>query len=205
MFLYGEEQEVEILAQEMLWGEGWYHKLLFVLCKMKDGRKIILATDRLTMKPAEVVEAYGRRFGCESGFKVYKELFKGMKYHFWTKSMDHMSHFRSADMPHILEGITDEHRRKKILEAIKASEVYMQCACIAQGISQLISMDQPVGGEVQKATRKRTYTERKVSEKDICNYITKHSGVFFEKYADNELIKFIVERGEPVNAVWDIL
>jgi len=205
-WVYGKKEKFKYLSEILLWGGEWNGKLKFILAEMKDGRRIILATDDLEMSPAKAVELYARRFLCEEGFRSYKGDFHGMDYHFWTKSMEHLSHFRRKDLPHILESAKTSEEQKAILSSIKAAEVYMQGACIAQGIAQLISMNTPVGGEVQLYTKKRTHTHRKVSERDILNYLHGHKDILFTKYAGDQLIKFIREKqtGHQDNA-WEII
>ena len=120
--------------------------------------------------------------------------------------MEHLSHFRKSNLPHILESAKTPKERENILDAVKAGEVYMQGACIAQGIAQLIAMNQPLGGTVQLHTRKRSYTHRKVSERDVCYFLRDHMELFFEKYAIHPLIQFVRERQEtPAENVWAIL
>ena len=206
VWAYGKKVKIKYLSDILLWGDEWKGKLQFILAEMKDGRRIILATDDLKMSPAKAVELYARRFLCEEGFRSYKGDFHGMDYHFWTKSMEHLSHFRSKDLPHILDSAKTPAERKAILSSIKAAEVYMQGACIAQGIAQLISMDTPVGGEVQRYTKKRTHTHRKVSERDVLRYLHGHKDILFAKYAGDQLIEFIREKqvGHPDNA-WNII
>ena len=193
-FFYGKEQTFQYLAVQLRWGDKWNGKLLFVLAVLEDGRRIILATDKLDMDPCDAVELYAYRFLIEEGFRQYKQEFAGMNYHFWTKAMEHLSHFRKKEEGHILDEATTEEQREKILAAIKAAEVYMEISCIAQGITQLISMDQPIDGTVQQFTRKRTNTHRKVSERDIRNFLHEKRELFWTKYKDDPIVKFIRDR-----------
>jgi hypothetical protein len=206
-WIYGKKQKFKYLSLKLLWGDKWNGTLQFVLAELKDGRRIILATDDLEMKPIKAVELYARRFLCEEGFRSYKGDFHGMNYHFWTKSMDHLSHYRKAELPHILESVQEPAEQSKILSCIKAAEVYMQGACIAQGIAQFISMDTPVGGDVQRYTKKRTCTHRKVSERDILNYLRGHKDLLFEKYAGDHLIEFVRQNqeGDNYSSAWKYL
>jgi hypothetical protein len=93
-WIYGKKQKFKYLSLKLLWGDKWNGTLQFVLAELKDGRRIILATDDLEMKPIKAVELYARRFLCEEGFRSYKGDFHGMNYHFWTKSIDHLELYR---------------------------------------------------------------------------------------------------------------
>lgn len=206
LFIYGKHQTVRYYTITLLWGLKLLIPIKFVLCCMEDGRKIILATNDLDLPPVDVIRLYSQRFGSiEEDFKVLKNEFCGMSYRFWTLSMPHLSHFRSKDAPHILEEVTDEHDRKLVLDAIRASELYMQSAFIAQGIVKLLAAKQPVGGIIQKFTQKRTYTERKVSETDVCSFLCAYKDAILRKYGSHPIIRFLTKRRIEDQVLEDVI
>lgn len=205
-FLYGKHQTIRYYSTKLIWGLKRNIPILFVLCIMEDGRRIILASSDTKMHPTDVIRLYGNRFGSiEEDFKVFKNEFGGMNYRFWTTSMPHLSHFRSAEAPHILESVADEDDRVKVLKAVKAGELYMQSAFIAMGFVKMIAAQQTINGPVQMFTRKRTYTTRKVSEADVCEFIRENDDVIFYKYRNHPIISFILNRQRKIESLADVI
>ena len=66
----GKMTEVNYYKIDLLWGQGLYQKLRFVLVNYGDTSGILVSTD-LTLDPVAVIEAYSKRFRCES---LYREL-----------------------------------------------------------------------------------------------------------------------------------
>ena len=206
LYLYGQRQTVRYLCIDLQWRTKNPVKLRFVLCRMEDGRRIILACSDLSMDPVTIIRLYGYRFGTiEEDFKSFKNDFSGMSYRFWTQAMPHLSHFRSNDAPHILESVTDEESRQKVLKALKAGEVYMQSAFIALGITKMLAMKQPIGGTVQKFKVKRTYTIRKVSAEDIRYFLQEHMDFIWSKYAHLDIVQFIQARRRDTKFYLDVI
>lgn len=194
VFIYNKKQKVRYYAKELLWSRQKRRPILFVICILPDGRRIVLATDKLDMDPLTVIEIYSLRFLCEEGFKSFKHVFFGFDYHFWSKSMPWNSFMRKATDPHPLEKVTSVANQEKIMDEFKASSLALQMACIAQGLIQLVAQEQEIDGTVQKFTTKRTNTKIKVSEHDVCNFLAKNKDDLMEKYKHHSFIRFIRKR-----------
>ena len=82
-------------------------------------------------------------------------------------------------------------RTNHILKTVDAMERYLQFAIMAQGIAQRIASGQEIGGTIHRFTSKRSKNAIKVSEEDICNYLSAHLSLLLAKYSDDELIQFI--------------
>ncbi|MCD7867200.1 MAG: hypothetical protein LUG62_03170 [Clostridiales bacterium] len=81
--LYGKQQKVEYLSLDLLWGQGLYQELRFVLVTMvKTGQCSILVSTDLSLDPVQIIELYGRRFSIESCFRGLKQQFSAFCYHF---------------------------------------------------------------------------------------------------------------------------
>ena len=192
--IYGRHQTVRYLSVSLRWGIRHRIPLKFVLCLMEDGRRIILATNDKNLPGTDVIWLYAQRFGSiEEDYRVLKTEFGGMNYRFWTHEMPHLSHFRSSSEPDILEEVKTADDRRLVLRAIRASELYMQTAFIAMGFVKLLAAKQQPGGPIQMFTQKRTYTQRKVSEADVCAFLRLHQDAVFHKYRHSFLINFITE------------
>jgi hypothetical protein len=137
--MYGKEETVEFLCLDLLWGQGLYQELRFVLVQWGDRRSILVSTD-LTLDPTDIIELYGHRFKIESMFREMKQVIHAFSYHFWSKSMPRLNRYRRKDDPKPAEQITDEQDRNNILLTIKAIEGFVMFACIAMGMLQLISV-----------------------------------------------------------------
>lgn len=206
VFLYGKRQTIKYYCVDLLWGLKTNRKIRFVLCEMDDGRRIILACSDTKLDPVVIIRLYGYRFGTiEEDFKTFKNDLGGMNYHFWTRAMPHLSHFRAKDAPHILGTVIDADDREWVLRAIKAAEVYLQAAWITLGIIKILAMHQSVGGKVQMYTQKRTYTDRSVSPADVCSFLRGHFTLARLKYAHLPLFQFIRERMTDASFFEDVI
>ena len=207
--IYNRKEKVKYWSEVLLWGRKKRRKLRFVICMMSDGRRIILATDKLDMDPLTAIKLYSCRFLCEEGFKVLKHTFYAFDYHFWSKSMPWNSFMRKSGDPHPLESVTDKASQEMIMKEFRASTLALQMACIAHGVVQFIAQDQEVGGLVQRYTYKRTATKIKVSEHDVCTFLSKNLDMAMRlpKYKDVPFIRFIKarQRCEDINEICAVI
>lgn len=84
--LDGKEETTQYLCLDLLWGQGLYQELRFVLVQYGKGEAILVSTDR-ALEATVIIELYGHRFKVESTFREMKQVIDGFGYCFWSKSM----------------------------------------------------------------------------------------------------------------------
>ena len=88
--LYDRKYNLRYLCVDLLWGQGLYQKLRFVLVEY-DGAQSILASTDLTLSPLSIIQLYSYRFRIEHTFRELKQEIGGFAYHFWTKALPKLS------------------------------------------------------------------------------------------------------------------
>ena len=166
--MYGKMTEVKYYKIDLLWGQGLYQKLRFVLVWYGDTSGILVSTD-LTLEPVTIIEAYSKRFRCESLYRELKQVLHAFHYHFWTKSMPRLNHFRKKSDPDPLLFITDLHERQKIINAFRATEMYMFAANVAMGLIMMISIKFDIDPSLFRY--QRTPAKAKPSEANMSQYL----------------------------------
>ena len=125
--------------------QGWCYDLLWKPLKMMvrfvgiehpdKGRMILISSD-VTMKPTDIAQAYVYRFWIEVSFHIAKSLIGSFTYRFWLKSMDRLGSFpeeiRLSELP--------VNIAQSIVEKIRSIELFVCCACIAQGLLVYLSI-----------------------------------------------------------------
>lgn len=173
-------------------GKGYYREYRFVAVDLCDGRGVfVLVCTDTDFDPVSIVQLYCYRFLCEEAFKQYKTVFHGLDMHFWSKSHPWNSFVAPKGTAHVLESVEDPEAQEHILKTVDAMERYLQFAIMAQGIAQRIASEQEIGGTIHRFTSKRSKNAVKVSEEDICNYLSAHLSLLLAKYSDDDLIQFI--------------
>lgn len=137
--LYGEEKEVQFLVLDLLWGQGWYQELRFVLVVHQGRCSILMSTD-LSLAATDIIRLYGYRFKIECTFREMKQVTGAFSYRFWSKSMPKLNRFLKKEAAHPLEAVKDEQDRRRIEQTIQAIEGFVMCQCIAMGLLQLIAL-----------------------------------------------------------------
>lgn len=137
--LYGEEKTVQFLCLDLLWGQGLYLELRFVLV-VYEGRYSILVSTDLTLPATDIIMLYGYRFKIESMFREMKQVTHAFGYHFWSKSMPKLNRFLKKEEAHPLEAVTNEPDRQCIQKTVEAIEGFVMCQCIAMGLLQLVAL-----------------------------------------------------------------
>ena len=138
--LYGKLHTLRYHCVDLLWGQGLYQKLRFVLVEYDNVQSILACTD-LTMTPLDIIRLYSYRFHIENTFRELKQELGGFSYHFWTKALPKLNHFRKKSDPDPLLNVSKPNDRKRIFQTIRATEMYAFCACVAMGILQALSID----------------------------------------------------------------
>ena len=201
IYAYGKNHNAKYKTGVFLWGKGYYRELQFVAVDLCDGRGIfILVCSDLSIDPVSIVKLYCKRFLCEEGFKQFKTVFHGLDMHFWSKSHPWNSFVAPKGTTHVLESVNDSEKQEHILKTVDAMERYLQFAIMAQGIAQRIASEQEIGGTIHRFTSKRSKNAVKVSEEDICNYLSAHISILLAKYSDDALIQFIRSKQSVENA-----
>lgn len=135
--IYGKKTTISYLCLDLIWKEIDL-KIRFVL--VKDGTsKFILMCSNLEWLAIDIIRAYSLRFKIEVTFKALKHLIGGFYYHFWTRVMPRLT--RNA--PVNLATITDPQIRVKIASAANAIEGFVNLACIALGLLQIMAISHP--------------------------------------------------------------
>jgi len=138
--VYGKKTRVSYFCRNLLWGQGLYRELRFVLVKMNGIDSILVSTDT-AMTPETIIELYALRFKIEGCFRQLKQVVAGFAYHFWTAAMPKLNRFASNDQSRQrLENIQDHRQKAAIISAYKAIEGFAMLACIAIGLLQMSAL-----------------------------------------------------------------
>ena len=170
--IYGKETSVRYYSCDLLWGNGLYQELRFVLVFYGEMSSILVSTD-LSLSPREIIEVYSLRFKIESSFREFKQQFGGFSYHFWTKALSKLNHFKKKEEPDPLDMVLDEHDRQLILSKVKAIEGFVLVASISMGLTQMLTIQEALDGSVQPVRYLRTPPQHRVSEASVIYYLRK--------------------------------
>jgi hypothetical protein len=141
MVLYGKKETVRYFCVDLLWGDGVYQSIRFVLTDAVGGTRSIFASTDLMLAPERIIALYSRRFKIECAFREFKQVVAGFAYHFWSKAMPKLRKFKSNDINALnLEAVTDNHQRELIARTVKAIEGFAHISAIALGMLQLTSL-----------------------------------------------------------------
>jgi hypothetical protein len=67
--MYGKEETVQFLCLDLLWGQGLYQELRFVLVNHHNRLFILVSTD-VTLAATDIIHLYGYRFKIECTFRA---------------------------------------------------------------------------------------------------------------------------------------
>jgi len=188
--LYGKKQELSYYSADLLWGQGLYQKLRFVLVAYDGITSILVSTD-LEASPTTIIKLYAKRFKIECMFREMKQNMAGFSYHFWTKAMPRLNHYHKKDAPHPLDSVTCAKRRLLIIKKLKAIEGYVLCSSIALGLLQIISLRLGTGIDFKKIRFLRTYSSKYASEETTRQYLRRNIFMEFLKSDALSVIKII--------------
>ncbi|WP_176764814.1 hypothetical protein [Natribacillus halophilus] len=87
------EETVHYLCLDLLWGQGLYQELRFVLVNHNGRLAILVSTDR-TFAATDIIHLYGYRFKIEGTFREMKQTIGGFGYRFWSKAMPKLNRYR---------------------------------------------------------------------------------------------------------------
>jgi len=195
--IYGKLSEVRYYSLDLLWGKKLYRELRFVLAEYNGKRSILVSTD-LSLSPPEIIELYALRFKIEHCFREFKQQFGGFSYHFWTKSLERLNHFKRREEPDPLQLVTEEHDKKIILSKVKAIEGFVLLSSIAMGLTQMLSLYEDLNGTVQSARYLRTPPRSRVSEASVVYFLQKSFFAFMLQHPDSFITHYILEKQKPL-------
>jgi len=190
LWLYGVQEEVSYYSMDLLWKQGLYQKLRFVLVSYGNTKSILVSTD-LNAKPTTIIKLYARRTNIECMFRAMKQTMAGFFYHFWTKAMPRLNYYQRKDEPHPLEDVTCKKQRLLIIKKLKAIEGYVLLSSIALGLLQILSLKLGTGIDLKKIRFLRTYSSDYASEATVREYIRKSIFMMFAKPDALPIIKII--------------
>lgn len=170
VMMYGKEEEIRYLCLDLLWGQGLYQIMRFVLVRWDNRMSIFVSTD-LTMAATDIIGLYGHRFKIECMFREMKQAIGAFCYHFWSKSMPKLNRYLKKGAAHPIEQVTDEKERTQIQLTVKAIEGYVMCCCIAMGLVQLISIHYSAGRLNLPFRYLRTPSKNVASEATVMSYL----------------------------------
>ena len=111
-------------------------KVRFVLVADGSERFILIGSD-LSLLARDMILAYSYRFKIEVSFKVLKHLMGAFFYRFWTHAWPRIGKATLSD----LSEVTDQRRQKLIADVANAIEAFVNFACIATGILQILALN----------------------------------------------------------------
>ncbi len=194
--LYGKPTEVQYHCVDLLWGQGLYRKLRFVLVKYGKSESILVSTC-LDLAPDKIICLYSYRFRIEGCFREMKQHIGGFCYHFWTKSMPKLNRFRKKNTPDPLLTVTDEKQRCSIRAAIRAVEAFVMLSCIAMGTLQMLALN--FAGTLDSRTFRylRTPLPDVVSEATVMCFLRKNIFRLMALHPDLLITRFILSKSDP--------
>lgn len=193
--LYDKTETVQFLCLDLLWGQGWYQELRFVLVRQGDRHSILASTD-VSLEATEIITLYGYRFKIESTFREMKQVIGAFGYRFWSHAMPKLKRYLRKGEPHPLEQVTEEKDRQRIRLTLQAIEGFMMCSCIATGLVQLIALR--FSGRVPALMFRylRTPSKSIVSEATVTAYLHKSIFRLFAQNPQLSITKIIRSKQE---------
>ncbi|MCL1803262.1 MAG: transposase [Eubacteriaceae bacterium] len=190
VYVYGKLQRANYYSIDLLWGNGLWAKLRFVLLKPESGSPMILACTDLGMDAEEIIELYGLRFKIEQGFKALKQTSFAFSSHFWAKQMPKLErHGKNKETDKSIGETTDPKARQAIKSAIKATNAFAQISAIALGVQQIISLRLDWASDELRWMR--TPSRKRPSEGAIAEYMQRRILADIEGFSHLPIMRYI--------------
>ncbi|MGG1644437.1 transposase [Paenibacillus sp. NRS-1782] len=204
LLLYGKEETVQFLCLDLLWGQGLYQELRFVLV-VHGGRYSILVSTDLSLAATDIIRLYGYRFKIECTFREMKQVTHAFGYRFWSKSMPKLNRYLRKEEAHPLEAVTNEQDRQRIQKTIQAIEGFVMCQCMAMGLLQLVALQ--FSGRTSGLFFRylRTPSHAVVSEASVAAYLRKSIFRLFAQNPHLSITKIIKSKQENADVERDSL
>lgn len=120
---------IPIFYWDLLWGQGLYYELRFVLVNLC-GRQEVLVSTNQTLAPEAIIRLYARRFTIETSFRNMKQTLGAFTYHFWSRSLPKLKRYAKKGESQPLDQVNDPDDRERIRQTVKAMEGYMMCSLV---------------------------------------------------------------------------
>ena len=127
--LAGDSESIRYGCFDLLWRPVG-QLVRFVVVRHPVRGNLILMTTHMELDPLEVIVLYSHRFKIETGFRQAIHVLGAYAYHFWMQDMEPI---RRRGKDQHLHMKTDEYRAA-VVRKMKAYHLYVQLACIAQGL-----------------------------------------------------------------------
>jgi len=170
--IYGKRQKIKYHSVNLLWGQGLYQELQFVLVDI-EGRRVIIACTDTGLEPLDVIVIYAKRFKIESTFKSLKHDVAAFAHRFWTLAMPKLNRFAKKSDPDRHTKVKNKSERKKVRQAFDASERYVFCGLVALGILQMLSLSLFSKTDRRKFWYLRTMSKAVPSVATVADYMRK--------------------------------
>ena len=194
--VYGKQAKAQFLCRDLLWGPGLYRELRFVLVVL-DGVKSILVSSDTGLTPVQIIELYARRFRIENCFREFKQQIGGFAYHFWTKSIGRLNHFKKKEEPNQIGLVTDGKKRDRVLLKVRAIECFVQLCCIAMGLIQLLSFREQNNKNLLSIRYLRTVRRKTASEATVRYYLYQRLFPLLALCPDTPIMQIIQKARHP--------
>jgi len=139
--MYGKMETVKYLCVDLLWGDGLYQMIRFVLVKSSNYPNNIFACTDTTLAPLKIISMYSWRYSIESSFKTFKQVICGFGYRFWSDKVPLLKKSMSAkETVDRLAAVLDKKSQEAIIRTYKAIEGFVMVSCIVLGILQIAAL-----------------------------------------------------------------
>ena len=193
VLIYGKNEQVSYYCINLLWGQGLYQELRFVLVKYNGAQSILVTTD-LTLSPEEIIRLYSYRFKIECTFRELKQVIGCFGYHFWSKSMPKLNRYLKKEDKNPIDLVEDNNAKKNIILTVKAIEGYVMCGAIALGLLQMIAVKFSTPLNQNKLRYLRTVSNQIASEATVAYYLRKNIFLFMAKTKYYGITKIINDK-----------
>ncbi len=195
--LYGKQAQVEYLCIDLLWGQKLYQMLRFVLVKYGNTQSILVSTC-LSLSPEAIIRLYSYRFRIEGCFRELKQQIGGFGYHFWTRAMPKLNHFRKKESSDPLDKIDDLKLRAAVQATVRAVEGFVMFSCIAMGVSQMIALQYSGTLILQSFRYLRTQSSPIASEGTTMCYLRRYFFRFMALSPDSTVSRIILSKSDTL-------
>ncbi len=204
--LYQKVVKARVGRIDLLWGTGLYTLMSFVFVEYWDETENVLRREIITsmdtsLSTETIIKLYTYRFKIEVQFKASKSVLEIFSFRFWSKFQPYYNKKRKKGDPDPLESVVEPNERKCILETLHATELFVFCGVVAQGIVQLIALQFSEKGDRSMLRFQRTPAGEIPSEENIREYIKNNFDNFINNNPNDFISRTIIKARNSVS--WD--